>query len=572
MDDKSNNRSEGKKYFESFWMYYTTFRKDKVTLFSLDSNTATLDSKEFENIVYRKLRELCLFLQSRFCSDDSPLIGIELVNNGFGDIVGVFTLSDIIITDCFHNNLDLYEIKTDTIVEPLYLASRLFRFEIYTSLYPHLKKSKRYEYMEGYNEMHYNYLQNGVKTFSEFIQYGNLLKEKNEYVEIYTYTYICEEFFPRVCLFINGRPYVQFRQANVSPSYDDVRTIPCYEINDTFYQYNNCMVKDRRNMQDLSKGFTSVKDALDYLFRLPNESNKLIPMIKDVYQRVFNFKSEEVNVLYDWVKNCYCFDLATENMIFEGHIEKKSNDKYFCKYTSLSTLISVLNNGNMRLNAIVSMNDPTETSKLIGEGCNFIDTHEGKDAILKYANYYYITSFTKNQDDLNMWRHYGDKAEGVCMVFEPIEGSNEEVCDVNYLKLNSKVLRRVNTFLESLRKKHIRFSIQSFVSKYLFIKPNHYRIEKERRLLIISDEPKGFTKYSNNIVVPYIERKLPASKEEYDSSKEEFFPLILRKIVLGPQMKGKEDNLLQIKYMIEKKLPYQKDIKVEISKVDCYRN
>lgn len=569
-----NNASiKGNEYINSCLMCYKAYQANKITLFSLDIDSIRLIQEEHDYIVYHKINELLHFLLTRTYSSDKPLTGLELAKNGFRDILGAFSLSDISLTDCLHNDLDTYEIKEDTIIEPTLLGSRLWRLDVYNSLSPYLKRGNRYTFLVGSDEMKSKLFMDNVRVFTEFLHYSKDLQDRHPYVSVHLLDYSFNEFFPKVYICIQGRPYVIFEQANVACVFSDLRAHPYYKINDSFYHNNECKIWEFHKGKALKKNFSSVKGALDYLFCISVQAKKSISKIKDEYSRIFNPKNEDVKVYYDWVKKSFCFDSETENQIFGDYIERYADDKYFCKYTSLTTLISVINSGNMRLNSIVSMNDPTETSKLMGEGCNFSDTIYGKDAILKYANYYYLTSFTKNQDELNMWRYYGDDAKGVCMVFEPINEASDRVCSVSYLNMKSnKVPRRIENFLKSLKNQGIRFSIQSYVSKYLFIKPYEYRTEKERRLLIISDEPTGFTAYSNNIVTPYIDRILPSSQEEYLRDPQKYFPLILKKIVLGPEMKNKEENVRQIKYMLEQRLPNHKNIEVEVSKIQCYRN
>ena len=333
------------------------------------------------------------------------------------------------------------------------------------------------------------------------------------------------------------------------------------------------------DLQDFSENtgikYPDVASVFNEIFAYPKNSNDEIKKIKTIYYTFFNENIDEETVYFDWVKKCYCFGPDVEDRIFAKYPIKPAKNSYFCKYTSLNTLLSILNSGKIRLNSIATMNDPTETQKLFSEGCNFICENETPDDSKKFANNYYLTSFTCSQEDtydedLNMWRFYGDDAKGVCLVFEPLI-EDHQVFEVNYDNLDSTELVKIETFLSALEMKGIRFCIQSYVDKYLFIKPKEFQTEKESRLIIGTLDQPEYTVYSNNIVTPYIDRKLTYIKEEADSSCATTFPLKLTCIILGPEMKNKEINKLNLESMIQSKPLFRNKITVDISSLKCYR-
>ena len=553
---------------------YKILRKDYLMLHTLNSESGKLSNIQVKNPPYEKFEKLCSFLETRDYSLYGPLKGLDLRRNGFADLLESFNLVDSSVSDWCHQDLDIYAIKDRDYVNCGILASRLIRIEIYNALLPQLQENTSYKFSWVFDELEKDSLFNKTRCCSEFLEYSRRLEQEHPYVDLIISKSPFNEFFPSICIYIVGRPYVSFSQANIGVPYDkeEYRAIPKYTVKDNFYDYNCCEILDIRNRCILKDTFSSLKLAMDSLFSLPQKYEEDEKIIMQEYKAYFGENTNDVKILYDWVKECYCFDPDSENRIFGKYIETKSEDKYLCKYTTVGTLKSVIESGKMRLNTIVGMNDPTEVSKLDGEGCNFEEREDCQQAAQKYSNYYFITSFTSLEDNLSMWRLYGDRAEGICLVFEPIEDAKDPVFDVYYLKSYSIIKNKIDRFLDSLKEKNIRFCIQSFVSKLLFIKPDGYEPENERRLVITDDHPKEYALYPNNVLVPYIERKLSNNKEEYIDSPEKNYPLMLRKIILGPVLPNKDNFKRQLELMINNKLSHHEKIDVIFSKIDYYRN
>ena len=125
------------------------------------------------------------------------------------------------------------------------------------------------------------------------------------------------------------------------------------------------------------------------------------------------------------------------------------------KYCSLSTLLKTLGTGKMRLNSIVSMNDRTEVDYLSEYTRNFKETVEVNDDKYFFADKKFITSFTVSIDDLNMWRFYGDDAQGVCMVFEKVN-KKSIVKKVRYIDEANEVLSKIQKLNHELAKDNIK--------------------------------------------------------------------------------------------------------------------
>lgn len=517
---------------------------------------------------YEKIESLIQYIENRDYAHRGPLRGMDLRLNGFSEILDEFEMP--IKRYPFEFCLTF---KDDEIINAQKLINKLVQLESYTALLPHLndRKYNLYILRDQFGKIRsdvINKYNKEAEIYSEFIMLANGLKH-NPYIDLDISDNNPHAYLPTVLITFANRPYICFEQSNIGTLYSHNRGIPKYKITENmeFKYYNGGTVPN--------KTFTDVSSIFDELFSEPENSNRTKNRIIEVFESLFDKKIDETDICYDWVKGCYCLSPEMEDCIFSKYTITLSKSSYFCKYTTLSTLMNILNSGEMRLNSIVTMNDPTETQKLFSEGCNFVCDGENPDDSKKFVNNYYLTSFTCSQndsyeEDLDMWRYYGDDACGVCLVFEPLI-DNHQVFEVNYDDLNTEELVKIEIFLSSLKEEGIRFCIESYVEKYLFIKPKDYQTEKESRIIIGTIEKPEFTVYSNNIVTPYIHRKLTYNSNEVTPSCKKTFPLKLTRVILGPEMKNKEINKLNIESMIQSKSLFNEQVAVDVSKIKCYR-
>lgn len=222
----------------------------------------------------------------------------------------------------------------------------------------------------------------------------------------------------------------------------------------------------------------------------------------------------------------------------------------------------------MRLNSIVSMNDRTEVDYLSEYTRNFKETVEVNDDKYFFADKKFITSFTVSIDDLNMWRFYGDDAQGVCMVFEKVN-KKSIVKKVRYIDEANEVLSKIQKLNHELAKDNIKFRFRILDNNSLFVKPRDFEIEKEHRLFISSKEPHGWYSTGNSIITPYLELNLfERNGDESD------YPFVLKEIILGPEMPHRDINRCQIKNLLMSRwwdISTISDIKVSISSISSYR-
>ena len=369
-------------------------------------------------------------------------------------------------------------------------------------------------------------------------------------------------------IMIDGRPYIKI---NVSLS-NTIR-IWCvqsvYELPKWSIQINksdNLIIhKDRECFDSNNK---STQDIIELLFSVPEDFHIKSLKIIESFKNIFSVNINVDDILFDWCRNCYCLKEEKEISILSDLAITKSEDIEFCKYTSLSTLISTLNSGYIRLNSIIAMNDKTETSFLSDISRNYKEPIENDDDKYFLANKKFITSFTTRRDELDMWRFYGDNARGACMVFEKINDTPSPIKKVIYVGSENQTINMMNKLLSDVLKISINFRFRLFSNNNPFYKPIDFVSEKENRLLIESKTAKNwYINSENGIITPYIERKLIYSNKKIIDIDD--FPLKLKTIILGPEMRQVNINKVQIESILQSKYGY--NITVETSAITSYR-
>lgn len=554
---------------------YHCLRRQNILLYSIDFNLIRFNCQRVYNYNYPKFNKLLNFLISWKCEKFGPLLGRDLIENGFNDLTTIFDEIGDRVTDSNNNPLNVYFIKENDILNLGLLASVILRVEIGHSLLPFIKNNTRYRFFEeGQKVQNFERSLNG---YLDFLRFGKQLELNIPFIKVHIQDYILNEFYPETIIYINGHPYIKFQQSNMVTPYKDIRTKPIYRIHDTCTNSGEYELEDYSDLSHSIRKFPSMQEMMEDIFALPHNFEYNKNVILNEVNNIFHLDTDNVNVYYDWVKDSYSLNFETEDLLYEDVHITHAKETLFCKYTSLETLIATLKSGKMRLNSIVSMNDPTETEKMKNEGCNFQFYKETEEDVKKNSNHYFVTSLTTKQDDLDMWRFYGNDATGVCLIFRASDDNTKDIFDINYVDFNSEMFSRIDTLLTNLKNKNVRFSILSYVFKHLLMKPKDFKTEDEKRLIVMTTQPDGFTTYSNNIITPYIEKRLKNNIKKKSKNtliakaSGEFFPLILTKILLGPEMPNKDINRGQIEFMISNLIEGDRRIDVEISSISCYR-
>ncbi len=314
-----------------------------------------------------------------------------------------------------------------------------------------------------------------------------------------------------------------------------------------FDQLVACLINPETILSEADE-MTSLKKALGMFFA---DSMKINSICNDIYfdekQGKFSFLNleKEQNFFLNVVDN-------------DKSLEEKVNTPIYC-YTSLETLFIMLNKGTYRMNGIVGMNDKSEI--------DYFDTICLKTgSSVRELNDTFLSSCTSLEDDLTMWRLYGDDGKGVCLEFEilPLRDrlDNFILAPVNYAE--DRKQHKALKMLKKLSEANMRF-VELYKWKHFF-KPYDYFVEKEIRLMFFDNgrydngviNRDWIKTWSHSIINPIVDFKLNSVG----------FPMLLKRIILGPKMQEVDINKSQLEYLISLR---GYSVNTDISKIKNYR-
>ena len=233
--------------------------------------------------------------------------------------------------------------------------------------------------------------------------------------------------------------------------------------------------------------------------------------------------------------------------IFKTLLGEAGKTKEFYRYVPFDTAFEIIKNGTYRMNGIAGMNDKSEGDLLDSISYEIED-----------SNNIFISSFSTLEDNLTMWRLYGDNAKGVCLVFTGKDDYEDKdnlfwLYPVSYDDKYKQVV--IDLYNNG-------FKINNIEKWIYFFKNKHFKTEEEVRLLVqnSSNKKEWYKTNDNSIINSYIELKLDDNN----------FPLKLTKIILGPKCPESGDNKMQMEAMLKEKMPKQ-NIKVMQSEIEIYR-
>lgn len=315
--------------------------------------------------------------------------------------------------------------------------------------------------------------------------------------------------------------------------------------------------------------------------------HKIFPKRPELIEHM-SLRQLSINIEFDEDTHCYRFIEKQNLNSFENKFFQvlfgELTESIVCRYTSLSTVFAMLNNLSFRMSGLVGMNDKSEV--------NYVDTYlDGVEKPLaklhprsiSAINNRYISSCASKmvEDNLTLWRLYGDDSKGVCLVFDIIDKNlnanillqRVKYADESGTHAELELLRLIRTEID--RQTGFMFEFRKLAYWKHFFKPFEYSIEDEIRLLVIDDDsiPKikndWVMTYSHSIINPTMDFKLNST----------VFPIQLRKIILGPKCPEQELNKVQIEEMIRRRnigIKKKDDVDianltVELSEIKHYR-
>lgn len=327
------------------------------------------------------------------------------------------------------------------------------------------------------------------------------------------------------------------------------------------------------SFKDIHLQKVSDEEALTTVTESYDRRGEQFDKVRQHIEQVFGVEVPGGAFEFDLVRECVTLHEDAERTLIGALLPTPSSEdrKEFFKYTSLETFIKIFQNGTIRMNSVVAMNDTSETNILQDVIRNFKEPIESEADTYLASNTRFITSFSALEDSLPMWAQYGNKGTGVCLVFErgPFF-KDEDLLKINYISKNDETVKKVCEFQTVLKEQGIHFYF-ALLDKYRnFIKYDFYKSEDEYRYLVVQEKGEDWTVNADyNLVAPYIDKRLSIGVYSRKSARKDDFPFILRRVILGPAMTNQKYNVWQLNYMASRKNLW--GIKVEPSRIDNFR-
>ena len=397
------------------------------------------------------------------------------------------------------------------------------------------------EYAEGVEEA-WGLLQYYIKSIdgqdrnsgkSENVRRERCLDNLDEFCSTYYMFYLFEQPFMKLVYRLGNRVRID----PIMTMYD----IPHWEFD--FMHSGGFSARRNNKLLNEKKPFG---EWMQDVYKEPKDAVVHREQIKEQIEKALGANVTNEEICYDPSSGCYLLNEETERRMLGKLMPDRAGDvTEIAKYTTFETLVAILKSGKMRMNSIVSMNDKTETDFLEEVYRSYKEDYEKEYDKYLFADKEFITSFTTRIDDLDMWRFYGDNARGVCMVFERDPKKDDELYKIRYINLMTEEQVTVANLMDSLKEIGVRFRLNLLQKYRHFLKHADYDAEDEYRLLMKRDKPDGwFINHDNGILTPYLEQKLRKTSK----TEEICYPYKLKKVIVGPAMREKIANMMQIFY------------------------
>lgn len=293
------------------------------------------------------------------------------------------------------------------------------------------------------------------------------------------------------------------------------------------------------------------QSVFDTFSKTLNGYTDRIPQLKSFVENIAS-DSITLNNQYDVV----CFmDDDTERKFFSALLNNKEH-KTLNRYSSLESLFRMISERKIGMCSIVCMNDKSEI--------DFADNYLNKKSYTEYSSKFhyeheiassnncYILSCVseEKEDDLTMWRLYGDNAHGANIIFNIDESKNEYkefvLCNVCYANKNG-VCPELDLIAE-LKKQHFYFR-KWHIWKHFF-KPQQFKDEQEIRLLYYDNTKTEEGSKTETKWIKNIDNHIVSKIKLFDDHE---FPLRFSKAIIGPKVNEKEKVAEQFDFMAKEK-------------------
>ena len=334
---------------------------------------------------------------------------------------------------------------------------------------------------------------------------------------------------------------------------------------------------------DLVNKFETIKSIID------QEENN-IPHAEDFKKEMNQIVDEHlkddisrVNRLKHFINNCQdndfivkggklqFVDIKKEDQFFEQFIEMFDGNEIF-RYTTLESLYLTLSTVQQGMCSLIGMNDKSE----VNYADEYLELTDGRTAFdKKKENNYFILSCVEEdpqeQESLTMWRLYGDKTEGVRITYKPAPMTDGFKFGKIYYGSDKDKHPGLDFIkaMQAMKMGNVYFRLMHLDYWKHFFKHHDYAVEREVRLL--------YEKTNSNmpVQIKWIKGGEYGILIPLALFDETTFPLNILKIHLGPNMKERETNLLQIQMLVSEKgiMPISSNVEdnVKESRIKHYR-
>ena len=289
--------------------------------------------------------------------------------------------------------------------------------------------------------------------------------------------------------------------------------------------------------------------------------------------RPFADSLKEEDIIIDKDSSTFSFPANIEDDLFLILLERVTGSK-LCRFTTIESLYELLKNEKQNMCNIVCMNDRGEyhyADNYVYDRYAQIGTKDFNEL----DNCFILSLLDKSQEDnLTMWRLYGDNAKGACITYEAsrsiLSGINKQffLAKVSYAQKNKvhPKLEFIKSLLQAFKKRGWKLSLKRWNIWKHFFKSHLFAVEKEVRLMYY-DAPLSRT---NNKDYKWI--KNPASQIVSKMQLFDFkdIPIKVEYAKVGPNCQEAKLLARQFEVMARSKSSLSK-VSVDYSRIEDYR-
>lgn len=247
-------------------------------------------------------------------------------------------------------------------------------------------------------------------------------------------------------------------------------------------------------------------------------------------------------------KSIWFLSTEKERELF-GILLGEYNKDYIVKFSSVRSLLILLEKETYGMCSLVCMNDPSEK--------DYADTTIGiPQKIDNSMDTFIISACNENAErNLTMWRLYGDDAKGVCLKFwidkDKLNQHGFYLAPVSYAKSNGEhyELEIIRGVLMQAREQNWKFELSEWQVWKHFFKQNTYAVEEEIRLIYM---PSEYVPLARSIWFTDDRTSIYSEMKVFDLSHDSSFPLTLNKVILGIKFPSLKENVPQINRRLSK--------------------